>query len=138
MAPSAAAMVSDQSYVSDFQWPAENSINTYQQYYTTGALKGGEMAVQHIRAQGNLQAVDRDLSSVKSVDSEQGDAMEMRDPYRSLWTVGREKQPKRHPQGSLWTVGCKTKSNRFICTQEIMTMNSTLLSHRSRAMVDLL
>ena len=55
MAPSAAAMVSDQSYVSDFQWPAEKSINTYQQYYTTGALKGGELAAQqHFRAQGNL------------------------------------------------------------------------------------
>jgi len=53
VAPSAAAMVSDQSYVSDFQWPAEKSINTYQQYYTTGALKE-ELAVQYFRAQGNL------------------------------------------------------------------------------------
>jgi len=54
VAPSTAVMASDQSYVSDFQWPAENSINTSQQYYTTGALKGEELAVQHIRAQGNL------------------------------------------------------------------------------------
>ena len=54
MAPSAAAMVSDRSYVSDFQWPAEKSINTYKQYYITGALKGGELAVQHFRAPGNL------------------------------------------------------------------------------------
>jgi len=54
VAPSAAATASDRSYVSDFQWPAENSINTNQQYYTPGALKEGELAVQHFRAQGNL------------------------------------------------------------------------------------
>jgi hypothetical protein len=43
-APSAAVMVSDRSYVSDFQWPAENSIYMYQQHYATGDLKGGELS----------------------------------------------------------------------------------------------
>jgi hypothetical protein len=52
--PLAAAMVSDQSYGSDFQWPEENSIKTYKQYYKTRSLKGGELAVQHTSVQGNL------------------------------------------------------------------------------------
>jgi hypothetical protein len=53
-------MVSDQSYVSDFQWPAENNIKTSQQYYTTGALRGGEMAVQPTY-QGSGKSVDSGL-----------------------------------------------------------------------------
>jgi hypothetical protein len=97
-APSAAVMVSDRSYVSDFQWPAENSIYMYQQYYATGDMKGGELSGQHIRDEGCLWTVGREqilkkTFSEKSVDIGQGEATEndiLREVCRH-WTADTEK-----------------------------------------------
>jgi len=75
--------------------------------------------------------------SEKSVDSGQGEPTEKTSLVKFL-VMCREKLSKRHPQWSLWTVGWKMQSNRFIPTQEIMTMNSIQLPYRSMGMSDLL